>query len=209
MNMGMKMMLQNQIRLEVSGVKQGKRGLARLISFRRNEDGLAGIEMALILPVLIVLLLGSVEMFHMSQASRKLTLATTTMGDLVTQAGRQISISDINGYYNATVPIMSPYPTRDRLAISVFAFHKVEGKGYRLKWKMHLGRFKCAKIPKLTNQQKRAMRDGNDLVITHGCYKYRYTLGSFLVDDLETMLNDEITFRPRNTLKVNCQDCNS
>ena len=180
----------------------------RLKWLGRDEDGVAAIEFAFILPFLVMLLLGAMELFNMSQASRKLTLATTTMGDLVTQAGNRISMTDINGYYAATKPIMGALPP-ERLAISIFTYTLDNNNRPRLSWQVHKGSYRCSNAPTLTSQQRQAMQDGNDLVITRGCYKYRLTLGRIIFTDTEMEMRDEVTFRPRNSLTVECTNCSS
>ncbi len=178
----------------------------RLARLGGDERGQAAIEFVLVVPFLVVLLLGAVEMFNMSQASRKLTLTTATMGDLVTQAGGVLRKSDMNGYYKAAKPIMGQFDT-SRLALSVFAFTVDSRRKPRLSWQYHLGSFRCSEVPRLSVEQRSSMRDGNDLVITRGCYRYRLTLGRIVLDDTRVDLRDEVTFRPRNTLEVKCQDC--
>lgn len=54
----------------------------RLRRFRNDRRGIAAVEFALVLPVLIVMYFGTVELTRILDANRKLTLFARTLGDL-------------------------------------------------------------------------------------------------------------------------------
>ena len=76
--------------------------------FCSREDGIAAVEAAFVMPVMILLYLGSVELSFGIIADRKLTVATQTVADLVTQY-QVIDDTTIDGIYTAASQIMAPY----------------------------------------------------------------------------------------------------
>ncbi|GEM_PF-803557 len=174
----------------------------------RDEQGVAAIEFAFILPILLILMLGATELFLMHMASRKMTRVTSTVGDLITQARGTLTQADIEGYYKAARYIMGQFPT-DRLAVSVHTFRWDSRKNEPvLDWQHHLGNFVCrSDEPELTPEQRAAMQDGNDLVVTTGCYRYQVTFGSFALSSTTVDMSDDISLRPRQQLRVECSDC--
>ena len=181
---------------------------AHLRQRARDEQGVASVEFALVLPLLLILFLGASEMFLMSMASRKMTRVASTVGDLITQAREPLTVSDIEGYYAASTHIMGKLPTSN-LALSVFTFKwNADTEQPELAWKEHLGGYVCkSNTPTLTPEQVAAMQDSNDLVITYGCYNYQIRIGSFVLGNKTLNMNDEIVLRPREQLHVPCKDC--
>lgn len=83
--------------------------LSRALSrFRRDEDGVSAIEFALVAPVLIALYLGSVQLTLALTADRKVTAATSTIGDLVAQ-DEFVTDSEINDIIAAGHAILEPF----------------------------------------------------------------------------------------------------
>jgi Flp pilus assembly protein TadG len=77
-------------------------------AFLRNERGVSAVEFALILPVLVILYLGGVELTQAVTADRKVTAATSAVGDLVAQA-QEINGGDIDNIFDAASAILAPY----------------------------------------------------------------------------------------------------
>lgn len=186
---------------------------ARRISARvrrgyKADEGAASIEFVMVFPLLLILLMGSVEVFLMSMASRKMTRVTSTVGDLITQAKGTLTKSTINSYYQAAKHIMGKFPT-SKLALSVYTFKmETKSKKPKLAWQHHMGGFKCkGSPPSLTQDQIASMKDGNDLVLTFGCYKYTVQIGRIVFGDLELKMEDEVSLRPRQRMRVPCSDC--
>ncbi len=176
-----------------------------------DEQGIAALEFGLLMPVLIILMLGAVELFLATTASRRLTRVTNTMGDLITQAKGVLSKSDIDGYYNAAQYIMGDFPISNTLAVSIYTFTVDDNTGNpKLSWKHHLGDFQCmSTTPTLTAEQESSMQDGNDLVIAYGCYKYKVSIGSLVLGNITLNMGDAVSLRPRQQLQVECSDCTS
>lgn len=76
--------------------------------FRREERGLAAVEFALILPVMLTMLFGMGELSMALFARSDITQITSTVADLVAQNSTMTS-SDFQNVYNAGNTILYPY----------------------------------------------------------------------------------------------------
>lgn len=112
-----------RVRTQSSGV------LAR---FAHCQSGIAAVEFALILPVLILLLLGSSELTRALTYDRKVTQASFTVGDLIAQSD-SISASDVTDIFKAADAVMQPYPG-DGLDIVVSSVSFDEDKKASVGW---------------------------------------------------------------------------
>ena len=92
----------------------GSAGAIKRIAGRmaRHQGGIAAAEFALILPLMLIVYLGTVEVSQGLSIDRKLTLAVRTVADLSSRAAA-VNNSEMKNILNASVAIMSPYPTND------------------------------------------------------------------------------------------------
>lgn len=73
-----------------------------------DNHGLAAIEFALLLPILIILFLGMIEIGRYALFQQKLRTASYAMSDFVTR-DRSVSIAALNNYADAVEEIMKPF----------------------------------------------------------------------------------------------------
>lgn len=89
---------------------QFRPALATLLHhFANSERAVAAVEFAMILPVMLVLYLGSIEASSLYTVDRRVTTISSTMGDLVSQADDVIAPDDIDDYFEAAEGILIPY----------------------------------------------------------------------------------------------------
>ena len=78
--------------------------------FAADARGIAAVEFALILPLLITLYFGTVEASRLYTVDRKVASVAATMADLVARAKQSISEANaIDKYFAAAEAIMTPY----------------------------------------------------------------------------------------------------
>ncbi len=186
-----------------------KARIARLKAFRKNTRGVAAIEFAMILPVMVLILAGLIDITNLFYANRKITLATNTIGDLITQIPNKITESQMDGIYNASRPILDPIPD-DMLEISVDTYRLVGGAVKKV-WHYGNGTFTCnAGIPetKLKMKIRPLMADGNDVVVTTGCVQVK-TLTGMAISQRTFNLEETVILRPRQSDTLECDDCTS
>lgn len=82
--------------------------MGRWRKFRKCKRGLAAVEFALIAPVLVTILLGTVEVSDALNAHQKVTLLASTGADLVAQA-TSVSRTDMSNIFGAVDAIIYPY----------------------------------------------------------------------------------------------------
>ena len=75
--------------------------------FLRRADGVALVEFSVILPFLLVLLVGMLELANYTLRHQKIDKVANSMADFVTQ-GRSVSTTDLNNFGIAVPQIMRP-----------------------------------------------------------------------------------------------------
>jgi len=87
-----------------------RRVMTSLWGFAGAERGAAAVEFALVLPIMLMLYVGSVEASALISMDRKLQSVTGALGDLVARADKKIKAEDLEDYFKAASGIMTPYP---------------------------------------------------------------------------------------------------
>lgn len=90
----------------------------KIARFGLREDGIAAVEFALILPVMLFVYIGSVEASALISMDRRVQSIAGTLGDLVSRADASVTSGDLLDYFRAAGGIMTPYPT-DKLRQTV------------------------------------------------------------------------------------------
>ncbi len=87
---------------------RARRPLRRLL---RDERGVSAVEFAMLLPLMITLYLGGVEVSQGIAVDRKVTLVARSLGDLVAQS-TTVTNSDMTNISPPRRPSFSRFPTR-------------------------------------------------------------------------------------------------
>lgn len=88
---------------------RGVRGIAALpMRFRRDRSGVAAVEFAFLMPVLLCIYFGSVELMQAIDTNRKLSRASAQIADLVSQSINYTK-SDIDAIMNIGEATLKPY----------------------------------------------------------------------------------------------------
>jgi Flp pilus assembly protein TadG len=85
-----------------------------------NEDGVVVTELALILPLLLIILAGIVEVSNYVLLNMKAQHTVVSLGDLTTRSST-ISADTVADVYTAIEEIMAPYPTSTRSKVIISA----------------------------------------------------------------------------------------
>ena len=80
----------------------------RFARFRQDERGVSAVEFAMLLPLMITLYLGTVEISQGVGIDRKVTLTTRTVADLASQVS-SINNTDMTNLLNAASAVVVPY----------------------------------------------------------------------------------------------------
>src|SRR5713226_4841271 len=95
-------------------------GLSQLVAgFAQDKRGVAAVEFAMLLPLMITLYLGSVEVSQGIGIDRKVTLTTRTVADLASQVS-SINNADMTNMLTASAAVIAPYDA-SKLKVTVSA----------------------------------------------------------------------------------------
>jgi Flp pilus assembly protein TadG len=160
--------------------------------FRRDEGGLSAVEFALLLPLMLTLYLGSVEISQGISADRKVTLTTRTVADLVSQVS-SVNNSDMQNSLNAAATVMAPFSSTN-LKVVVSSI-KVDATGKAtVDWSDTLNGTARAKGATVTLPTALNVANSS-LILSEVQYAYKPTIG-YLISGTIT-LKDQIYMRPR------------
>tara|TARA_R110000868_G_C10930424_1_gene766334 strand:- start:1518 stop:2057 length:540 start_codon:yes stop_codon:yes gene_type:complete len=84
--------------------------MAVLRKLLRNTLGIAAVEFAMVLPVLMLMYLGSYQLSQAIAAKRKVTITARVLTDLTTQS-TSLTANDADTILTASQQVMAPYPS--------------------------------------------------------------------------------------------------
>lgn len=143
--------------------------LGKLVDAR---DGLAAIEFALLLPFLLILLFGIVEISNAYQIKQRIALTEYVLGDLV---GRSTTLSgaQIDDIFQAADLLMAPYSS-DPLTVNLRAIRLDDAGGASTLW----SRSNDGSVPPALgpNDLDSGLGTGRDLIEIRVDYPYDFDL---------------------------------
>jgi Flp pilus assembly protein TadG len=169
----------------------------RLGCLAGDERGVSAVEFAMLLPLMLVLYLGTVEVSQGIGADRKVTLTARTVGDLVAQVS-SMSNSDMTNSLNAATAVMAPFPTGN-LKVTVTSV-SIDGNGNAtVDWSDSYNGTARSKGSTVTLPSALVVNNSS-LIWSEVQYSYTPTIG-YVVSGTLT-LKDQIYMRPRLSDKV-------
>ena len=166
-----------------------RRHLAR---FAQDRHGVSAVEFAMLLPLMITLYLGSVEISQGVGIDRKVTLASRTVADLASQVSNIVN-TDMTNILNATSSVIAPYDA-SKLKVTVSAVTVDASSVAKIKWSCTLNG--TARGVGSTVTLPAALNVANTtLVWGEVSYAYTPTIGYVVTGTLN--LSDQIFMRPR------------
>lgn len=171
--------------------------LALVRRFRRDRSGVSAVEFALILPIMLLLFFGGVELGNGLTINRKVTNVTSSLSDLVTQS-KVITNKEMKNIMNAAATIISPYDD-GKLKIKVSGI-QIDSKGKAtVAWSDALNDTPLAKDSTVTLPAGVNQKD-SFIVTTEVHYDYTPTFGYVMTGTFD--LNDQFYLRPRFSDKI-------
>jgi len=160
--------------------------------FARDRDGMSAVEFAMLLPLMMTLYLGTVEISQGISINRKVTLTTRTLADLTSQS-TTIGDTDMTNILNATAAVVSPYATANlKATVSLLSIDST-GKA-TVSWSNTLNGTARAKGQVVTLAAALAV-PSTSLVLSEVQYNYTPTIGYVITGSLT--LKDQMYMRPR------------
>jgi len=165
---------------------------ATLGRFVADQRGVSALEFALLMPLMITLYLGGVEISQAVSADRKATLVSHTIGDLVAQSS-DIVDADMTNILNAASSVAYPFAVAN-LTVTVSSVC-IDANGVAtVAWSDTLnGTIRAGTV---TSSIPSALLTANtSLIWGEATYNYRPTIGWTITGTLT--LRDKIFLRPR------------
>jgi Flp pilus assembly protein TadG len=164
----------------------------RLSEFARDKRGVSAVEFAMLLPLMLTLYLGGVEVSQGISIDRKVTLTARTVADLVAQVAT-IDTAGVNAALGAATAIMAPYPDANaKVTVSVV---DIDSNGNaKVKWSSSKNGTARAvgssvSLPAALNVPS------SSLVWGEAQYDYQPSIGYVVTGSMN--LTDQIFMRPR------------
>lgn len=141
--------------------------MARHLQHRRRDSGVAAIEFAIVLPVLLLLFFGMINIAHYLSAVRKTNAASDLVADLVTRHSASIEPSTVDDYLLAAALSFRPNVPAD-LQIDVYSYYGRNG-GATQRWKRsRLGTASCSP-PVVTGTTFTNLLAQGDVIVAVAC----------------------------------------
>ena len=157
-----------------------------------DQRGVSAVEFAMLLPLMITLYLGAVEISQGVGIDRKVTLTTRTVADLASQVS-SINNADMTNLLNASASVIMPYDT-SKLKVTVSQI-TIDSNGVaKIVWSDTLNGTKrtvgsTVTLPTALNVAS------TSLIWSEVAYSYTPTIGYVVTGTLN--LSDQIYMRPR------------
>jgi Flp pilus assembly protein TadG len=188
------------------------RGFRALRWLARQDGGMAAVEFALILPILVVLWIGGVEMTQALSVDRRLNNLASAIGDLSARS-RQLLHSDIDNIFNIAPGAMYPF-CRDSancqskgLAMRVTAVDISAGGTAEVAWSRASGTTSYPDNQNVNNLVPETLRiPDSQIIMAEVYYTFTPAVGYVLTGSLD--LDDRMFFVPRLTQYVKLCDNN-
>jgi Flp pilus assembly protein TadG len=166
----------------------------RLRGFAQDSRGVSAVEFAMLLPLMLTLYLGTVEISQGVSIDRKVTLTSRTVADLASQAST-LSGTDMTSIFSASSAVIQPYdPTQLKLVVSEVSIDA--NSNATIAWSCTLNGTKHA-IGSTVTLPSALLVPSTSLVWSEVSYSYKPTIGYVVTGTLN--LSDQIYMRPRLT----------
>jgi Flp pilus assembly protein TadG len=178
---------------------RARRSLRR---FRQDKRGVSAVEFAMLLPLMVTLYIGGVEVSSAIAVDRKVTLVARTLGDLVAQS-TSVNAADMTNILNASSSVVQPYSstliqvTVSRVDVDANSIAKVVWSKTQNGTARPAG--STVTLPAALNTAS------TSLIWAESQYAYTPAIGYVITGTMT--LKDQIYMRPRLSDTVACNAC--
>jgi Flp pilus assembly protein TadG len=160
--------------------------------FARDKRGLSAIEFAMLLPLMVTLYLGGVEISQGISIDRKVTLIARTVADLTAQASK-VTNADMTNILDASTAVMQPYQTGP-LKLTVTSV-VIDANGIaKVAWSDSRGGT-ARSVGSIVSIPAALVVPNTSLIWGEAAYAYQPTIGYVVTGTLN--LSDQMFMRPR------------
>ena len=198
--------------LRASGGSRLTRRGALFGRFSRDNDGVAAVEFALLLPLLMALMLGSIELTHSMWGMGKLADATNATANLIAMTPT-LNDNTFLDLMAAAPLVLAPYPENDLSVVMTSAvgcfddpddpdteisFYVVWSQGWQGDQLQNTGYAVDSEFPNAPAGLR--VRDGETLIVSETSYTYNPRIARKV--GTTVAMNDTAFHKPRDTERV-------
>ena len=163
-----------------------------LIKLAADDRGVSAVEFAMLLPVMITLYLGTVELSQGIAADRKVAMTARTAADLVSQVSA-VNTGDMTNVMNASSTVMAPYSSAN-LKVTVTSVTIDANSVAKVAWSCTYHGTARA-VGSTISLPTALVVPSSTLIWSEVSYSYKPTVGYLITGTLQ--LKDQIYMRPR------------
>lgn len=198
----------NDVAIRSPAMKHKRLSLPRYLRRARNESGLAAVEFALILPVMVLLWFGGVELTQGLSVDRHLNNLASSLGDLVSRS-KIVTHANMDQIFDVAPGAMYPYCkteaecTAAGLGMRVTAVNMNGAGNATVAWSRAQGTGTIAYVngAGMNSVVPATLRvPDTQIIVAEVYYTYRPAIGSLFVDQYG--LDDRMFFVPRLVSKI-------
>jgi Flp pilus assembly protein TadG len=115
------------------------RPMRSLRRFGKGQHGVAAVEFALVLPVVLLILLGCFEVPRYVLIYQRIARTSASVADLVSQADEPLTTPQLADVYSAAASMMAPYNLYTNGKVIITAFSNPAGTGASKTWQVQKG----------------------------------------------------------------------
>jgi Flp pilus assembly protein TadG len=170
--------------------------------FWQAKDGVAAIEFAFAAPLLVTLLLGTVQLCNALECNEKVTSVASSVADLVAQTSN-VSTSDITGIFSAGNYVLYPFPTAStKIVISSIVNSAASGGGGQNKvcWSQATSNATALAAGTVMTVPTGVIPSGGSAIFVQVNYTYSSAITNFLFNSLA--MGGAYYARPRESSQV-------
>jgi Flp pilus assembly protein TadG len=180
----------NTFNAYLAGIRN--RLMQRLGGMARDERGIAAVEFAMLLPLMLTLYLGGVEVSQAVAIDRKVSLVARAVGDLVSQ-GTTITDTEMTNILNAATAVNSPFPVAN-LKVTVSSIKIDANKKATVQWSDGLNTT-ARPVDQTVTLPAGVLIANTTLIWAEAAYNYKPVIGYVITGSMN--LTDQIYLRPR------------
>ena len=172
------------------------RARAQVAALSRDRSGIAMTEFAVIVPIMLVMFFGTVEMSNGVAVYRKVTLMAHTLSDLTSQSV-SVQDSDLTNFFAASTGIMTPYSPAS-LSQTITELWINSSLQARVQWSSGPLALATGSVVSIPSQIKTA---NTYVIYSQVSYVYTPVVG-YVMSKSGVTLNDSAYTRPRQSTCV-------
>lgn len=176
----------------------------RLLRAARNRSGVAALEMALLLPIVLLIFFGMIDLTALIADARRVSYSANVAADLVTRLATPTTPANMEVAYDG-VDLVMETATTGPVRVEIFTYYMDTNPV--LRWSHTNGVGPDCENPSTTSLAD-LMVQGNDIVIAVVCANHAPIVANIITQRFmgttDILLQRQVTMRPRQSNQLIC-----